>query len=225
MSKSYNPDNDRLERDLKHFDWNKVMSEDKRMTMLRSLRDTCKDCVLCSIGREMCTRNHKRVDPHVFSNMNKSKIIIIGQNPGYNECVKDTPFVGEAGLNFNKEINKYGICRDDFYITNICKCLTPDNRAPTSDEIKKCFPYLLMELSILKPKIVITLGASSFGQLCSGTYSKQIGKFTYSEKIDQKVFAIYHPSPRNLSSDDRYKKFKRHIELLCGIMKHIKNNT
>ena len=124
MAFKYDPDNDRQDRMLRHFDWDISMSEpaNKRMTMLRSLRDTCKDCVMCHLGRDFHIQHHERIDPHVFSNMNPSKIMVIGQNPGFNECKRDEPFVGEAGVNFNKEIEKFDLSRDAFYITNICKC-------------------------------------------------------------------------------------------------------
>jgi DNA polymerase len=217
----YNYEEDRMERERRHFDW--VPMNDERMTMLRSLRDTCKDCVMCELGRGMKAVRGTRIDPHVFSNMKPSKFMVIGQNPGFNECRQDEPFVGDAGANFNKEIEKHGLNRNDFYITNTLKCLTPDNRSPNLEEIIRCHPFLLMELTILNPRFIITLGAVSFKYFCpKAIYSKALGNFTHSEKINKKVFAIYHPSPRNLAMESRKTQYERQIELLCKLIKFSK---
>ena len=216
--KSYNSYADTANRLSEHFDWASG-PKDKKAIMLRSLRDTCKDCIMCHLGRENHIRNYEKVDPHVFSNMQISKIMIIGQNPGYNECLKDEPFVGDAGDNFNKGLARYGLSRKDLYITNLLKCLTPDNRKPESDEVKRCQHFLHMELLILRPSIVVSLGASSFEWLCpEHKYGDRLGKLTYSPVIEKKIFAVYHPSPRNLST--RQAQFDKQMKLMCGLIKH-----
>ena len=210
---------DRDDRELRHFDW--VIVNDSRMTMLRSLRDTCKDCVMCELGRNFKVVRDEKVDPHVFSTMMPSKFMVVGQNPGFNECKQDTPFVGDAGKNFDAEIAKHGLSRNDFYITNTVKCLTDNNALPSSETIKRCQTFLNMELAILAPKFIITLGAVAFGYFCSqAVYSKALGKMTHSETIDKKVFAIYHPSPRNLSVESRRTAFEKQIGMLCKVVKH-----
>jgi uracil-DNA glycosylase len=212
---------DKVDRSFRHFDWTPVSS--KRMDMLRSLRDTCKDCVMCSLGRSEHTARGRSFDPHVFSSMNLSRYMVVGQNPGFNECLQDVPFVGDAGENFNKEISKHGLSRKDFYITNICKCHTENNRQPDAEEIKRCSAFFQMELYILMPKFIITLGAISFGHFCPNEiYAKALGKMTHSALVDKNVFAIYHPSPRNLAVEERKTKFERQIELLCKMIKFFK---
>ena len=191
------------------------------MTMLRSLRDTCKDCVMCELGRGMKVVRGERIDPHVFSNMNFSKFIIVGQNPGFNECRQDEPFVGQAGVNFNNELAKHGLSRNNFYITNIVKCHTDDNKKPSTEHIVRCAPFLQMEITIMMPLFVITLGAPSFGHLCpNAIYDKALGKMTYSEVVNRNVFAIYHPSPLNLNVEARRVAFERQIKTLSKLVKH-----
>jgi uracil-DNA glycosylase family 4 len=217
----YDYEEDRMERERAHFDW--IPMNDARMTMLRSLRDTCKDCVLCQLGRGHQVAHKESIDPHVFSTMVPSKFMVIGQNPGFEECKQDQPFVGDAGKKFNQEIEKYGLTRNDFYITNIVKCYTPDNRKPEPGEVDKCKLFLLMELEIISPQFVITLGAVPFEILCpDALYAKALGKFTYSELIKKKVYAIYHPSPRNMIVEERKERFDRCVELLCLMMKNLK---
>ena len=218
----YDYSEDMLERERQHFDW--VPVNDKRIMMLRSLRDTCKDCVMCELGREMKAARGERIDPHVFGTMNFSKFMVIGQNPGFNECKQDEPFVGPAGKNFNEEIEKHGLTREDFYITNIVKCHTDDNKKPSDICIKRCSFFLHIEITIMMPLFVVTLGAPSFKFLCPNSiYDKALGKLTHSEIIDKKVFAIYHPSPLNLNVEARRKAFGRQVKLLSELVKHFKS--
>jgi len=216
----YDPHEDAIDRDLRHFDWTIV--KDARITMLRSLRDTCKDCVMCSLGRDFKVVQGTRINPHVFSSMNFSKFMVVGQNPGFNECVQDEPFVGQAGKNFNDEIAKHGLNRKDFYITNIVKCHTDNNDAPKTESIERCTAFLAMELNILMPKFIITLGASSFSYFCpEALYGKALGKMTYSAIADRKIFAIFHPSPLNLAVKERKAAYQKQIALLCKLIKAI----
>jgi uracil-DNA glycosylase family 4 len=176
---------------------------------------------MCELGRGIKVAREERIDPHVFSTMNFSKFMIVGQNPGFNECKQDRPFVGPAGENFNKEIEKHGLTRDDFYITNIVKCHTDNNQKPSMTSINRCAPFLQMEINILMPLFIITLGAPSFGYLCPDSiYDKALGNMTHSKIIDKKVFAIYHPSPLNLNLESRRRAFEKQIATLCKLVKH-----
>jgi DNA polymerase len=214
----YNPYEDAAEREWRHFDW--VPVKDERIVMLRSLRDTCKDCVMCDLGRDFKVVQGTRINPHVFSNMNFSKFMVVGQNPGFNECVQDEPFVGQAGENFNKEIEKHGLSRKDFYITNVVKCHTDDNKPPSKESINRCSLFLGMELNILMPKFIITLGAPSFSHFCpEALYGKALSKMTYSKVAKRKVFAVLHPSPLNLTVESRRDAYRRQIALLCKLIK------
>ncbi len=87
-----------------------------------------------------------------------SDILIIGEAPGYYEDISGKPFVGKAGELLTKMLKAINISREDVYITNVIKCRPPDNRDPESGEIEACMPFLLKQIDILKPKIILTLG-------------------------------------------------------------------
>ncbi len=90
-----------------------------------------------------------------------AKIMIIGQNPGAEEDQTGRPFVGRAGKFLTKTLAEFGIKREEVFITNIVKHTSPENRKPYNDEVAACLPYLNQQIAIIKPKIVVLLGASA----------------------------------------------------------------
>ena len=90
-----------------------------------------------------------------------AKVMLVGQNPGADEDETGRPFVGRAGKYLTKTLAEYGIKREDVFITNIVKHTSPENRKPFPDEIAACLPYLITQISIIKPKIIVLLGASA----------------------------------------------------------------
>ncbi|MDR0318662.1 MAG: uracil-DNA glycosylase [Nitrososphaerota archaeon] len=90
-----------------------------------------------------------------------AKIMFVGQNPGSEEDKTGRPFVGRAGKFLIKTLAEFGMKREEVYITNIVKHTSPENRKPYPDEVDACLPYLIQQISIIKPKIVVLLGASA----------------------------------------------------------------
>jgi uracil-DNA glycosylase family 4 len=90
-----------------------------------------------------------------------AKVMFVGQNPGADEDETGRPFVGRAGKYLTKTLTEFGIKREDVYITNIVKHVSPENRKPLSDEVTACLPYLTEQIKIIKPKIIVLLGASA----------------------------------------------------------------
>ena len=88
-------------------------------------------------------------------------IVFIGEAPGKNEDLQGLPFVGAAGKFLNEMLAAAGMERSDVYITNIVKYRPPNNRDPLPDEKKAFWPYLLKQLQIIRPKVVVTLGRHS----------------------------------------------------------------
>jgi uracil-DNA glycosylase len=90
-----------------------------------------------------------------------AKVMLIGQNPGAYEDETGRPFIGRAGKFLTKVLDEYGIKREDLFITNIVKHVSPKNRKPYPDEVMSCIPYLKTQISLIKPKIIVLLGASA----------------------------------------------------------------
>jgi len=87
-----------------------------------------------------------------------AKMMLVGQNPGAEEDKTGKPFVGRAGKFLNKVLAQNGINREELFVTNIVKHVTPRNRKPLPDEIAACAPYLEAQIKAVKPKIVVLMG-------------------------------------------------------------------
>jgi DNA polymerase len=85
-------------------------------------------------------------------------VMFIGEGPGFHEDKQGEPFVGAAGQLLNKMLGEIGLHRDDVYIGNVVKCRPPGNRDPLPDEIEACTPWLVEQVSLIQPGIVVTLG-------------------------------------------------------------------
>jgi uracil-DNA glycosylase len=98
----------------------------------------------------------------VFGDGNENaEVVFIGEAPGKNEDVQGKPFVGAAGKFLNEMLETIGLRREDIYITNIVKYRPPNNRDPLPEEKKAFWPYLVRQLDVIKPKLVVTLGRHS----------------------------------------------------------------
>ncbi len=133
-------------------------------------------------------------------------IVFIGEAPGFEEDKQGRPFVGRAGQLLTDIITKgMGMAREQVYIGNVLKCRPPENRTPTPDEIVACSPYLIRQLQIIHPKVIIALGASAVRALipdAEGTISRVRGRF-YDYYLDGpgtnsgdivKLMPTFHPA-------------------------------
>ena len=87
-----------------------------------------------------------------------AKLMLVGQNPGTEEDKIGKPFVGRAGKFLNKVLAKNGLNREELFVTNIVKHVTPKNRKPFPDEVEACVPYLNRQVELVKPKIIVLMG-------------------------------------------------------------------
>jgi uracil-DNA glycosylase len=91
----------------------------------------------------------------------RAEIMFVGEAPGHDEDMRGEPFVGRAGELLTKIIVAMGFQREDVYIANVLKCRPPENRTPLPDEVTNCLPYLLSQIDLIKPKIIVALGATA----------------------------------------------------------------
>jgi DNA polymerase len=120
--------------------------------------------------------------------------MFVGEAPGEDEDVQGLAFVGKAGQLLTKMIQAMGCTREEVFIGNILKCRPPNNRTPLPDEIEICLPYLKAQIAILKPKVIVALGATSVrGLLKLETGITRLrGKWLSFEGID--LMPTFHPS-------------------------------
>jgi DNA polymerase len=85
-------------------------------------------------------------------------LMFIGEGPGFHEDQQGEPFVGAAGQLLTRMLGEIGLRRDDVYIANVVKCRPPGNRDPLPDEIEACTPWLVEQVSLIQPRLIVTLG-------------------------------------------------------------------
>jgi uracil-DNA glycosylase len=86
-------------------------------------------------------------------------VMFIGEAPGFHEDKQGEPFVGAAGQLLTRMLDEVlGLARDDIYIANVIKCRPPGNRDPQEDEIESCTPWLVEQVSLIQPRVIVTLG-------------------------------------------------------------------
>lgn len=126
-----------------------------------------------------------------------SDIVFIGEAPGKNEDLQGLPFVGAAGKFLNEMLASINMDRQDIYITNIVKYRPPNNRDPLPEEKKAFWPYLVKQLAVIEPKIVVTLGRHSMEYFLPGERITNVhGKPKRISFGDQKIviLPLYHPA-------------------------------
>jgi len=124
----------------------------KALKIIREDLGDCKRCVLHKQGRKQI----------VFGVGNpNAELMFVGEGPGADEDEKGEPFVGRAGQLLNNMIKAMGIERSDVYIANIVKCRPPGNRTPERDECDTCSPFLMRQIAVVKPKVIVALGATA----------------------------------------------------------------
>lgn len=128
-------------------------------------------------------------------------IVFIGEAPGKNEDEQGIPFVGAAGKFLNEMLASINLKREDVYITNIVKYRPPNNRDPLPDEKRAFWPYLVHQLEIINPKIVVTLGRHSMGYFLPKARISQIHGQPQRIRLTENgksyewiVLPLYHPA-------------------------------
>ena len=110
-----------------------------------------RECPHCTVATA-----HERL---VFGEGNPAaELVFVGEAPGENEDRLGRPFVGRAGEKLDEMIAAMGFRREEVYIANVLKSRPPDNRTPLAHEVERCGPYLLAQLAVIRPKVIVTLG-------------------------------------------------------------------
>lgn len=146
-----------------------------------------KDCQKCALGQ---TRQHL-----VFGAGNENAdIMLIGEAPGADEDRIGEPFVGKAGQLLNKILKAIDLRREQVYMGNILKCRPPLNRDPLPYEVEQCEPYLLRQIEIIRPKLILALGRIAAQTLLKTTQSLGALRGKVHDYHGVKLIATYHPA-------------------------------
>jgi len=120
-------------------------------SQLKELLSRVQECQLCELGKT-------RTNAVLGSGNADSRLMFVGEAPGYHEDQQGIPFVGQAGKLLDKLLERIGLTRKEVYVANVLKCRPPDNRDPQALEIETCRPFLEEQISIIRPMVICTLG-------------------------------------------------------------------
>ncbi len=182
-----------------------------RDALLRIILDdigpNCQRCKLGKLGRKQIVFGTG--DPH-------AELMFVGEGPGADEDAQGLPFVGRAGQLLNNMISAMGLKREQVYIANIVKCRPPGNRTPERDECDTCSPFLMRQIQVIRPKVIVALGATAAKNLLgvNDSMASMRGRFydfspprtlnDPDEPFECQLAVTYHPA--FLLRDPRQKK-------------------
>ncbi len=157
---------------------------------IRTLSDIAIEILACS----KCGLHKQRRRPVPGQGCPNPDILFVGEGPGHEEDEQGLAFVGAAGQLLTKMITAMGYTREEVFIANVVKCRPPNNRPPFPDEIEACLPYLKEQITLLRPKVIVALGATAVKGLLQTTQgiTKLRGQWFAFEGIP--LMATYHPA-------------------------------
>ena len=170
---------------------NKILEAKSYADFKKALIDS--HCTKCPLSEN---RRHIVVD----RGNPEAKLLMIGEAPGENEDLQGKAFVGRAGQLLDQMMKEVGVDTNrDTLIANVVKCRPPENRAPKHEEVDQCMPFLKKQILLMRPEIIVLLGATALKHLIhdKGNFSmeKEAGKsFTHPDYPNIQLMVLYHPA-------------------------------
>jgi DNA polymerase len=159
-----------------------------RLAALDLVRDEIGDCTRCPLAYA----GRKTI---VFGDGDPSaRLMFVGEGPGADEDASGIPFVGKAGQLLNNMIAAMGLKREEVYIANIVKCRPPGNRTPEPVEATTCSQFLLKQIDIVRPEVIVALGATAATYLLGVKQSLASLRGQWHSVRGAKVAVTYHPA-------------------------------
>lgn len=159
------------------------------MTPEEILKEIAEQTSVCT----RCKLHHSRKNAVPGVGNPYTKVLFIGEGPGFHENEQGLPFVGAAGTFLDELLDDAGLKRDEVFITNVVKCRPPGNRDPQPEELEACKPYLERQISTINPDVIVTLGRVSMGNFINnGKISIIHGREFWS--TGRMVIPMYHPA-------------------------------
>ncbi|PNT92935.1 uracil-DNA glycosylase [Clostridium thermosuccinogenes] len=151
----------------------------------------CTNCYKCPLGNTRTNIVIGRGNP-------KATLMFVGEGPGEQEDLQGKPFVGPAGQLLDLLLEALMFDVDDYYIANIVKCRPPGNRVPTDEEANKCLDYLRNQVYLIKPQIIVCLGATAMKYIVDkNARITQIRGQWIERKMEKKecwIMPTFHPA-------------------------------
>ena len=155
---------------------------------LRVYNDKIKNCLKCDLGNTRKNFVFGSGDPN-------ASLLIIGEAPGEQEDLSGEPFVGRAGKLLDKMLMAINRSRNnDVFICNVLKCRPPDNRDPKKEEINECEPYLINQIDLIAPKLIVALGRIAGKTLLGVEKSLKEMRGILHEYHTKPLIVTYHPA-------------------------------
>jgi uracil-DNA glycosylase len=155
------------------------------------LEEKIKKCCAC-----LLRRNCNQVVPGEGNP--KAEILFIGEAPGVEEDKQGRPFVGASGKFLSQMLEMIDLKREDVFIANVLKCRPPANRDPLPEEAVACWPWLLEQIRLIKPKLIVLLGRHAMERFLPNRRISQIHGTAVRREIEgvgkQVFYALYHPA-------------------------------
>ena len=165
-----------------------IVAPAQRLAALQAVRDEIGDCTRCPLAY---AGRHKIVFADGDAN---AKLMFVGEGPGADEDAQGLPFVGKAGQLLNNMITAMGLKREEVYIANIVKCRPPGNRTPEFAEASMCSQFLLRQIDIVRPKVIVALGATAATYLLGVRQSLSSLRGRWHSSRGAKLVVTYHPA-------------------------------
>ena len=189
------------------------------------LKDAAADCRACDLWR-------KGTQTVFGAGRARARVMFVGEQPGNEEDLTGKPFVGPAGRLFDNALDEAGIDRKQTYVTNVVKHFKWEPRGkrrihkkPNAQEISACRPWLEAEFALVKPKVIVALGATAAQALLGPQFrvTKERGKFIEST-LAPYIMATVHPSSILRAPDDEtrqleYRRFVDDLKKLARVLK------
>jgi uracil-DNA glycosylase len=147
-----------------------------------------------AVSCQKCPLAATRINVVVERGNREAKVMIIGEAPGQNEDEQGLPFVGRAGQLLDKILESVGFDESNVYICNINKCRPPGNRVPTDEEVAACKPYLLEQIRLIDPKIILLTGATAVKAIMGDKRGITKIRGQWMEWEGRLVMPILHPA-------------------------------
>lgn len=165
------------------------------LTVIRAEIGDCTRCPLAFEGRHTIVFGDG--DPN-------ARLLFVGEGPGADEDAQGIPFIGKAGQLLNNMIQAMGLKRESVYIANIVKCRPPKNRTPEPIEANTCTPFLLQQIGVVRPEVIVALGSTAATYLLGGKSPLGELRGRIHPAYGAKLIVTYHPA--YLLRDPRQKK-------------------